>query len=365
MSMWHYPRKDFASFILEGMKSNLLTRVTIFAPRKSGKTEFALQDVKPLAKEQGLIVIYVDFWKNKSDPEQVFIESVLEGVKESKAWTSKLKESLGVDIQVGLDGLKLGLGDKGKENKLRTISQTFELLNSVKQDVLLLLDEVQHLATDKSFENFTAALRSFMVNRADNKIKGIFTGSSQEGLSRLFNETRAPFYDSSQVIPFKPLDEQFVVYQLNIFKKVTNGKTLDEKMAVKVFDAINRAPGRFVELLKQMALNTVYDIEKGCEIFAPQIMDAELRAHHELAASLTRTDKGVLALLIKTGGKGTYTDEFKTQLSESLGKTATKSMIQNAIQKLVELDVIFSLKRGMWTISDPSFAKYIISLPAV
>jgi hypothetical protein len=361
--MWHYPRKDFASFILEGMKSNLLTRVTIFAPRKSGKTEFALQDVKPLAKEQGMLVIYVDFWKNKSDPEQVFIESVLEGVKESKAWTGKLKESLGVDIQVGLDGIKLGLGDKGKEIKQRTISQTFELLNSVKPDVLLLLDEVQHLATDKSFENFTAALRSFMVNRADNKIKGIFTGSSQEGLSRLFNETRAPFYDSSQVIPFKPLDEQFVVYQLGVFKKVTNGKTLDEKKSIKVFDSINRAPGRFVELLKQMALNTVYDIEHGCEIFAPQIMDAELRAHHELAASLTGTDKAVLAMLIKTGGKGIYTDEFKSQLSEMLGKRATKSTIQNAIQKLVELDVIFSLKRGTWTISDPSFAKYIISLP--
>ncbi|WP_192945247.1 hypothetical protein [Vibrio alginolyticus] len=40
MDIWHYPRTQLATFILNGMDKGLLQRVSIFAPRKRGKNSF-------------------------------------------------------------------------------------------------------------------------------------------------------------------------------------------------------------------------------------------------------------------------------------------------------------------------------------
>lgn len=58
---WHYPRTELANKILKSFKTGLTERFTIFAPRKSGKTQFVQHDVTPMAKEQGILVVYVDF----------------------------------------------------------------------------------------------------------------------------------------------------------------------------------------------------------------------------------------------------------------------------------------------------------------
>ena len=135
-----------------------------------------------------MFVIYVDFWKNKDHPERVFIEAVQKSVPLDKALMSNLKNNLGLNFEISLDSFKFGIGDKANKNKELTLSQAFNIIDAHTHDALLLLDEVQHHATRKDFENFTASLRSFMVNRNDSKIKGIFTGSSQEGLTRLLTK---------------------------------------------------------------------------------------------------------------------------------------------------------------------------------
>ncbi|NMS64474.1 hypothetical protein HKB19_02465, partial [Vibrio parahaemolyticus] len=49
MDIWHYPRTQLATFILNGMDKGLLQRVSIFAPRKRGKTQFIQKDIIPMA----------------------------------------------------------------------------------------------------------------------------------------------------------------------------------------------------------------------------------------------------------------------------------------------------------------------------
>jgi len=61
MDIWHYPRTQLATFILNGMDKGLLQRVSIFAPRKRGKTQFIQKDIISMARELGVLPIYVDF----------------------------------------------------------------------------------------------------------------------------------------------------------------------------------------------------------------------------------------------------------------------------------------------------------------
>lgn len=114
------------------------------------------------------------------------------------------------------------------------IEAAFSELETTNKPVLLLLDEVQHLATSPDFYDFTAALRSFMTARSDQKVKGIFSGSSQEGLAQLFKRTKAPFFNASSQLEFPELDEN--------------------KNSV-IQNAVNR--------LKSHAVNAIYSNEHG------------------------------------------------------------------------------------------------------
>lgn len=76
MSSWHYPRLAFANYILDGMKEDLLSRVSLFAPRKRGKTQFIKSDVMPLCYKRGILPVYVDFWSDEESPEIAFGRAV-------------------------------------------------------------------------------------------------------------------------------------------------------------------------------------------------------------------------------------------------------------------------------------------------
>lgn len=357
--IWHFPRTEQAMKIIEGMKHGLLERVSIFAIRKSGKTAFVLKDLLPLAEKEGWLVIYVDFWDNKSNPEEAFVQFALKSIQKNQSWLSSIKRNLGMDIQLGLDSLKLGVKRNDAQPKETTLAHVFQLIDSQDKPVLFLLDEVQHLASSKEFDNFTSSLRSHMVNRQDYRIKAVFTGSRQEDLSRLFRDSNAPFFDSAQTHPFTPLGESFVKYELDVFKQVTQGKELELDHAIQLFKGIDSTPGRFVELLKQMALNQVYCIKKGHELFMANIMDAEMESHNRQYAALSGMALATLKGLIKFDGTGVYRQPFYDFVSAKVGFEVKKHHIQKSIQTLANEDIIFSQTRGSWIISDPTFAKYI------
>jgi len=360
MDAWHFSREQFAEFILTGMKNQLLERVTLFAPRKSGKTQFITKDIQPLCANKKLLSVYIDFWKDKANPEAVFIEAVILAIESNKNWFKKGIESLGLNAELGLTGIKLGLVSKNKNSQVElTLSGAYQLLDNCSVDVVLLLDEVQHLATDTKFENFTASLRSFMANRADSKIKGVFTGSSQEGLSRLFKKTNAPFYDSSQKLDFSPLGDEFVKFELSVFKKVTGGGELNFNEAKKIFAAQYFSPGRFVGLLKQMALNQVHDLLQGQRLFEVEFLEAENQEFNSVLAELSDLDIYLLANIAKGEAVGLYGSEFSQKASSRLAKKVNKTSIQNSILKLSDNGLIYSFERGVWKIDDPAFANYV------
>lgn len=230
---WHYPRNDLAEYVLSGMKKNLLDRVTIFAPRKKGKTEFITHDIIPLCIENGVLPVYVDFWLNEDDPAHCFIQGVDKAISAYTDIFTRIKDKSRTLTSVEITSLFAKA--KTEQKQIDDIYRAFERLNSIDMPILLLLDEVQHLATRKEFSGFTKSLRSFMVNRADHKIKGIFTGSNRQGLLRLFKETNAAFFESSQSLPFHELPDDFVTYQLNNYRLATGGKTLDESTAIDLF----------------------------------------------------------------------------------------------------------------------------------
>jgi len=42
---WHFPRDAFAASILDTLDSGIVSAITLFAPRRMGKTEFVCTDL--------------------------------------------------------------------------------------------------------------------------------------------------------------------------------------------------------------------------------------------------------------------------------------------------------------------------------
>lgn len=359
---WHYPRTQDANYILEGMSRGLLDRVTIFAPRKRGKTEFILKDVVPNALERNIFPVYVDFWANKSSPERVFTDSVLQAIQHyegalgsifKKANLSSVSFGKLVDVQ---------LNHQSKETDTLGLAKiAFDQLNRLDTPVLLLLDEVQHLATKPEFSDFTAALRSFMTNRLVQNVKGIFTGSSRDGLVKLFSHTKAPFYSASAEIPFKRLDEDFVRHELAVFSDVS-GKTLAFEPAYAVFETLFYEPGRFVDLLKKMVLEQVYDIQEGVKRFDNNVSQEKLNEFTRQYRKLGAFDKVLVQQLATSKLPHLFSPETYELLTAMTGKTVKRHTVNNAITRLSNKGILYSSSRGKYGFEEPAFKDYLASL---
>lgn len=92
-----------------------------------------------------------------------------------------------------------------------------------------------------------AALRTSLDKR-HGSLLSVFTGSSQEGLRKVFSAKDAPFYRFATQMTLPELDEEFIDHQLAVFKSKAKRK-IERTDALAVFDKIQRNPLFFQQWL--------------------------------------------------------------------------------------------------------------------
>ena len=75
-SLWHFPRTDFAERVMQSFLSGGSTALTLFAPRRTGKTQFLVHDLAPTAEKQKCTVVYASFWQTADTPVATLIHAV-------------------------------------------------------------------------------------------------------------------------------------------------------------------------------------------------------------------------------------------------------------------------------------------------
>ncbi|MDA9557253.1 hypothetical protein N9R79_07100 [Vibrio sp.] len=356
---WVYSRKDLAELIIKNMKENLFDRVTIFAPRKRGKTKFVQHDVIPLALELGVLPVYVDFWYDEDNPERSFVTGVNESISAYAPTIKKMKTSKISSFEISAFWMKMKTDTPAS---LSDFDDCVRKLNSIDMPILLLLDEVQHLGTRPEFSKFTKTLRSFMTARADNKIKGLFTGSNQNDLKRLFEDSKAPFFESSSGVPFKALDESFVKYQLNNYKKARNGEEVNFDRAMSFFLEHHRKPEPITALLRQMAAYAITDIDYALDNLELDFSENSIKVSQLLKRK--DTDFGILYLLAIGQASNLFSSETAQKL-KVLGLVGnvkvTASDLNNAKARLLRDNLIINPSRGEFHLESPELADVVIA----
>ena len=183
--------------------------------RRSLPTE-RTKDLTPAAEKKGYAVGYCNLWQEDQDPADAIAEAihacsaprrVLAKVRaklETPVSTLKVSGKVGGIAEGGAE-LDFKEADKARVAKLRA---AFTAFDTSKNRGLLLIDEAQVLA-DKRHAALEKALRALLDTRKD-RLKVMFTGSSEDRLRTMFGAEDKAFYNWARVEALPLLGDELV-----------------------------------------------------------------------------------------------------------------------------------------------------------
>ena len=356
---WHYPREALALQLLGMFTNGISTALVFFAPRRMGKTQFLRKDVLPLAEKNGWHVLYFSFLDCDGAATPLFSQALVRfadaaGVlRKTRGLLRKVTKITGEAA-----GVKAGIELQHAHDPNERMKETFAELAKQKK-VLLLLDEVQALALHNSNANFVAALRTALDTHKDS-IKVIFTGSSQEGLRRMFSQAKAPFFHFGQNLPFPELDRGFTDHLADIFKMVTQRK-LNKETLWQAFIDLQKIPQLARALVERLALNPQVELEEvKAQLLADIFDDREFVTLWQKLSPLER----LLLHTIANGGSELFSTMTRAQFAKMLGITKlTVPSVQSALRVLMRQNLVGQApERGNYFIDDLNFKNWINTL---
>ena len=344
---WHYPRDAYAAELISAMQSGVLSRGVIYAARRMGKTAFLLRDLAPAGEDAGFRVAYTNLWAQLDAPHLALKEG-LDTASKSKAWLQSLGK-LGGGIEItGLGKIEAELERAQKPGTapaetLVAIQAQLQKLASPKKPLLLLIDEVQHLATSEAFKVFAYFLRT-QIETLGERLRVIFTGSSRGGLARTFATPDMPFFQSATSLAFPTLDEGFFRHLADCFR-AASGRRLtigDVAALTRLFDDYGRSPFFPVQILRLMILERWPDVESAAARFR-----ADWSSLHR-AQPLGLVEQWVMDRI--DSGERPYDAQALDALAVQLGKSreGARQSVKRALDDLQAMALILRTGRGQY-----------------
>lgn len=366
-SEWHYPRTDFAKQVYTLLAESPATAVSLFGPRRTGKTEFLKEDLAPLAEKKGHRVVYASLWQALDAPLATLLFAMDEALRGGKltdrlataardlAPKLKLKPpGTGAEIEVDVAALK----GKPESNHLLLLDQYCARLADEKKPTFLLFDEFQEIARTDASAALVAALRTSLDKRRRSLVS-VFTGSSQDGLRTVFSARSAPFYRFATQLTLPILDEAFVDHQLALFKDRAK-RTLARGDALKVFERVERNPLFFQQWLIQLMANKSVSPDAAITV----IME-DLGQQFGFDATWKKLDglqRAVCRILAESEDQPYSADAYAKLATLTGAAPPTTTRVQSSVRRLSRLGWIEKGEEA-WHMIDPILVLWVRARP--
>lgn len=178
------PHTNQASALLDDLYVRGISRQTLYCDQPFATSDFLHHELLPAAGQRGISVVYCSFKSQPAKPQQVF-----------------------------LDALTLAMADAPIEIPPETsaalidqleISESFRLWLSQldKTPGLLIIEEIEYLASNTAFEGFLLQLRT-LIDQSGSSICTLFTSSSKSELNKLFEDSKGALYHFSLTRDFQ------------------------------------------------------------------------------------------------------------------------------------------------------------------
>lgn len=353
ISTWHYPRTELAEKLINSINIGLVNSFVLFAPRRIGKTEFLLYDLKPLALKNNYFVIYFNFYTDlttTATTTDLFKQKLKDSINDSFFAKVKINELKFPWCTIDLKSTN----DINQFDILQLITLLRAKLEKKGLHLLLLLDEIQELEFRPESQALIGGLRTALdLNKGF--VKVIFTGSSQAGLKKMFQDSKAPFFHFSANIEFPLFDKDFTDFLAQVYKKITN-KHIDGDKLYAVFCRLNKVTWYIREVLNLYVLNPNLSLEDCYNIYSTELTDTN--NYKEKWLKLTNGERSILLAIAKDLAQNFYSQDFITTNAKQ-GFIITRSSIQSALNRLKNTTTIILGNNENYEILDTEFATWI------
>lgn len=351
-SILFFHRIPYAQKLLNSLKDGITHAFTLFAPRRMGKTQFLLQDVAPLAEQQGFNVFYFSFMDSRnpvSDFQQAlyqFARNIQTGGK-AKTFLSGINK---------IEVLGLAVEREITQEEAPRISDVIALIAADSRPSLLLLDEVQELARLPETDGLIRSLRTGLDVHQD-QVKTIFTGSSTNGLRAIFNDNKAPFFHFAHALDFPTLGQEFTDFLAEIYHDRT-GNCLDSGELFALFQRLHFTPMYLRRIIEDMIIDPALNLTE-----AAQKRIAELGAEDREAGQweqMKPLERAIIRDIAAASSLSPYSQENRQKYAALLGVEAvSSSSVQGAIRRMERQDWISRDVGGKLSVNNPLLKTWI------
>ena len=337
------------------------------APRRTGKSTFLREDLRPALQARGALVIYADLWADKTaDPGDVIVAAIRDALSQREGVIARLARSSGLD-KVSVGGLAFTLDRVGLAQGVTLSSALSALSDEAQAMTVLIVDEAQHAITSELGTNALFALkaaRDELNSSAHHGLRVVATGSNRDKLAMLRNSKDQAFF-GAPLVNFPPLGKDYIEWftALLPFKQ-----ELDVEQVYAWFTEAAYRP----EILGGAVDALLYDLDAGPGQYAlrlHRLIQEQVRASNEEALhavrSLTPLQSAVLRVMASAGTDyapfeaqtmALYRSTLAAIAPEAKVEPETNN-VQQSLAALQDKALVWKAARGVYALEDALLAE--------
>jgi len=337
------------------------------APRRTGKSTFVREDLRPALEASGAIVIYVDLWEDrKADPGDVIISAVRSELAKREGVIARLAKSSGMD-KVAVGGLNFSLDRVGLAKGISLSAALSALSDETGQIIALVIDEAQHAITSEAGADALFALKAARDELNSSRHHGlriVATGSNRDKLAMLRGSKDQAFF-GAPLVAFPPLGTDYIDW---FIAHLDFAQELD---AGAVYEWFRQAAFR-PEVLGAAVDALVYDLQTAPGQYAKRL---EELVHEQIEASnndalrvvhsLTPLQSAVLRVMASAGANyAPFEQATMERYRAVLAATAPEykvepdpGNVQQVLNALQEKALVWRAARGVYALEDTFLAQ--------
>ena len=361
----YYPRPEFLAGVLAVLTSGLQQGVTLFAPRRQGKTTFVMHELLPAAQEAGWQGIYLDLWRLRSDPARGLVEGLEAQVfQPAQGLLARWKLSrLSGTIKPPLAEFKIEAEPEkapapaGPPVQLEhRLAAALDALVARADVTLLILDEFQALAAVER-DDFVAAFRT-ALQRHRGRLLVFYTGSSRAALNAMFRRAKAPLFQSAHALALPELGRGFVEDRAAFLAQRT-GIVVDIDALDSAFGRLGNSPEFLNWLIVDIMVRGKGDVPAAMHAW---LENQRMEVFDEVLDQLNGIDLGLLLALSLPGHPSCFSAEGVQCVQGFCGDEVkvTASKIQTSLNRLAKRGLVAPTgNKGEYEIEDRSLLVWL------
>ena len=337
------------------------------APRRTGKSTFLREDLRPALQRHGAVVIYADLWADRTaDPGDVIVAAIREVLARRDGFVARLARSSGLDtLTVG--GLSFALDKVGLAQGISLSSALAALSDDTGVMTVLIIDEAQHAITSESGQNALFALkaaRDELNSSAHHGLRIVATGSNRDKLAMLRNSKDQAFF-GAPLVNFPALSRDYIAW---FTAQLPFRQELDVEQVYQCFAEAAFRP----EILGGAIDALVFDLDVQPGQYAARLealVQQQVQASNDEALrvvhSLTPLQSAVLRVLAQAGaGYAPFETLTLARYRATLAAIAPDakvepeiSNVQQALSALQDKALVWKAARGVYALEDSFLAE--------